>query len=166
LSNILCSFKGCKNKAIAKGLCSGHWKQQRFGKKLKRLRNTDTLEQRFLDRVKKGKKDDDCWIWKGGMSGNGYKKGYGYGQLSFHQKIEMAHRISYKLYVGKIPPNMEIDHMCGNSMCVNPKHLRPLEKKENIQTMRYHMYLKKEVNRLRKIVINLGGDPDADVPSV
>lgn len=71
----------------------------------------------------------DCHIWTGTLNF------YGYGQFSYitdvGRKIFMAHRISYELNVGEIPPNMHIDHMCHTKACVNPKHLRVATPKQN-----------------------------------
>lgn len=34
--------------------------------------------------------------------------------------------------VGRIPPDKEIDHICGNRACVRPEHLRPVTHHDNI----------------------------------
>lgn len=33
--------------------------------------------------------------------------------------------------VGPIPADHDIDHVCGNSLCVNPAHLEPVTPHEN-----------------------------------
>ena len=43
-----------------------------------------------------------------------------------------AHRWSYEYFVGSIPKDLTIDHLCRNTLCVNPKHLDPVTRKENI----------------------------------
>jgi hypothetical protein len=42
------------------------------------------------------------------------------------QKMYLAHRASYKIYKRAISDNMHIDHMCQNTLCVNPDHLQEL----------------------------------------
>lgn len=71
-------------------------------------------------------KTDSCWIWTGATRGKGY------GMMSLGSKNSIsAHRFSYELFVGSIPEGMQIDHLCMNKLCVNPKHLEPVDNKEN-----------------------------------
>jgi hypothetical protein len=75
----------------------------------------------FWSKVDK-KCENECWNWNGIISKNGYGK--------FGSKL--AHRISYELCIAEIPPNMTIDHLCRNRICVNPLHLEVVSLKENI----------------------------------
>ena len=47
----------------------------------------------------------------------------GYGQLKVRKKTRLAHRISYELSVGPIPPGLQVLHRCDNPPCCNPSHL-------------------------------------------
>jgi hypothetical protein len=82
---------------------------------------------RFMSRVNIS---DDCWEWMGGKSSDGY------GCFNCDGKATSAHRYSYALYNGEIPPGMEIDHACNNRACVNPKHLRLATRSENCRNAR------------------------------
>jgi HNH endonuclease len=67
-----------------------------------------------------------CWAWR-----NTSTQGYGY--LSVGGVTIPAHRLSYELHIGPIPEGSEIDHLCGNRVCINPAHLEPVTRSENVQ---------------------------------
>lgn len=89
-----------------------------------------TVEERLLSKVNK---TDTCWEWTAG------KNALGYGRIAVFTggkyRALLAHRVSYELLVGEIPEGMHIDHICHNSGCVNPAHLRPVTNKENHENL-------------------------------
>ena len=64
------------------------------------------------------KKENDCWDWKGCAPINP-----GYGQFRHEGKITRAHRASWILIHGEIPPDKQVLHTCDNRKCSNPEHL-------------------------------------------
>lgn len=58
-----------------------------------------------------------CWLWAGAGTDNGY------GVMWGEYRKEYAHRVSYLLYNGPIPDDMQVLHRCDTPLCVNPEHL-------------------------------------------
>ena len=83
----------------------------------------ERLLHRFWAKVDKGG-PNGCWVWIGSLNQGGYGTfniGGGRRKLA---KGHMAHRFSWELHRGVIPPGMVIDHrVCRNKPCVNPDHL-------------------------------------------
>lgn len=89
-------------------------------------------------RIRKDLLDTPCWEYMGP------KTEFGHGMLSgdFNkegkQVIQYAHRVAYTYWVGPIPKGMLVRHMCHNSWCFNPKHLRLGTYQENADDILQH----------------------------
>lgn len=87
-------------------------------------------EERFWSRVKK---TDNCWIWIGDKTPEGY------GRLRVCGKSVLTHRYSYELHHGPIPEDKFVLHSCPEGDrpdCVNPEHLRLGTHIDNMRDMR------------------------------
>lgn len=62
---------------------------------------------------------DNCIVPK---SGNDDTKGYAV-LWSDRDRLETAHRLSYRMFIGPIPNGMVVISTCENRVCINPKHL-------------------------------------------
>ena len=72
--------------------------------------------------------ENGCWNWTAGRNGTGNA----YGRFrSDKQPAGSSHRWSYEWFVGPIPERLHIDHLCRNTLCVNPDHLEPVTPGEN-----------------------------------
>lgn len=74
-----------------------------------------TLKERFERKVSRS--NSECWLWIGHRAPNGY------GMISVDNVPTGAHRVSYELYKGAIPPGRMVLHACDVRCCVNPDHL-------------------------------------------
>jgi hypothetical protein len=67
-----------------------------------------------------------CWEWSGKVAKNGY------GHTKVGGEFRLAHRAFYEGMKGPIAEGMTIDHLCRNRSCVNPAHLEPVSRGENV----------------------------------
>jgi len=88
--------------------------------------------------------DSECWLWSG-------SKQDGYGMLYLP-----AHRLSYILHKGPIPPGKVIMHSCDNPPCVNPDHLSLGDQADNVADRHrkgrtYRRLNAERVNEIRRL---------------
>lgn len=100
------------------------------------------IEERVLNLFHKRpliETETGCLEWAG------YRNNHrgGYGQISTvdskpsrKKRCHLAHRISFEIANGPIPPNMAVCHRCDNPPCCNPAHLFLGTKLENWNDMR------------------------------
>lgn len=82
-----------------------------------------TPQERFWEKVKK---TPTCWLWIASIDGHGY------GSFHMDGKTRYAYHVAYEWLVGRRPAGMDLDHLCRNRACVNPAHLEPVSRGENL----------------------------------
>jgi len=70
---------------------------------------------------------NNCFEWNGSKDSNGY------GLFGINHKLVRAHRFSFELFNGSIPPGLDVLHKCDNPCCVRPDHLFLGTDKDNVK---------------------------------
>lgn len=84
-----------------------------------------TPQERFWLKVEK---TESCWNW------TAFKNAKGYGHFGIRSgESRPAHRFSFELANGPIPAGLLVDHICRNTSCVRPDHLRLATPGENTE---------------------------------
>jgi hypothetical protein len=130
-----CSVDDCERPAWNRGWCRLHYGRWfRTGSVDGRPRVVIPAEQRLWSRVDKHGPIPDarpdlgpCWLWTGSLNNSGY------GSLQVGDRALGAHVFAYQLMVGPIPKGLEPDHLCFVRRCVNPGHLEPVTRRENLR---------------------------------
>lgn len=110
-----------------------------------RVRGTD----RFWRKVAVTNDPTSCWLWKNGVSGEGY------GQAHWQGRTMKAHRVACLLANGPIPAGVIIMHRCDNPLCCRPSHLMKGSPRDNSRDMvargryRHHVLTHDQVRAIR-----------------
>lgn len=94
---------------------------------------TPALADRLLSKVD-ASAWASCWTWTGTTNRGGYGKiCIGPRRApELPQKMAFVHRVTYALAYGRfLDPDVQLDHLCMNTSCVNPSHLEPVTNAEN-----------------------------------
>lgn len=125
LSEENCNVEGCDRKVHAKGLCCPHaHRLRKYGDPLGKP-SRPTEQERFWSKVNK---TPQCWEWTASVMNRGY------GTFTDAAGTKwLTHRYAYTQKVGAIPGDLVLDHLCRNKRCVNPVHLEPVDRVENMR---------------------------------
>lgn len=120
-----CTEKNCTRDEYLRRLCLRHYAYRRYHKlpmppARRRAYGTKPIVDRFWAKVAKDGKGG-CWRWLAGKSPNGY--GVLGAGIPTPKKVILAHRFSWTLHSGPIPPGLFVCHRCDNPECCNPAHL-------------------------------------------
>lgn len=70
--------------------------------------------------------DTPCWIWKG-------RRAKRYANIRVRGTQMSVHRAMYLQEVGPITSGHVVDHLCGETRCVNPNHLETKTIGDNVR---------------------------------
>lgn len=100
-----------------------------------------TAAERLWHRMGALPHHDDCWLWPGALTRNGYGAIYDPSRGPVH--MAKTHRVAYESFYGPPPDGLDLDHTCHNGTgcpggdgcihrrCLNPHHLEPVSRSEN-----------------------------------
>lgn len=75
---------------------------------------------------------DECWLWTGELAGP--KRNRPRIRIAGRTgKRVNVHRLLYQLVVEPVPAELDLDHLCMDTRCVNPDHLEPVTRGENVR---------------------------------
>lgn len=66
-----------------------------------------------------------CWLCRNKPDN------WGYCRIRVAEKSVPAHRWAYTVFVGPIPDDLDVDHLCRNPRCMRPAHLEAVTRAEN-----------------------------------
>jgi len=151
----ICSIEGCGQPINCRGWCPTHYgRWKRHGDPNHEPRKTGDHLGRFYSKV--NKQPEGCWFWTGSSVSSGYGLFWdGTYRKEWQPKMVLVHRWAYEQLVGPIPAGLHIDHTCHNTdsncsggigcrhrRCVNPAHLEPVTRAENVRRGQSGEYLR------------------------
>lgn len=120
-----CSIDGCNNPHVARGYCDHHYRKI-VPKDVRRVTRPKGIRLGFLLDVAMPSNTDQCVNWP-------FDLVRGYGMIKLDGRNIGAHRyVCIKTHGPPPDDKPHAAHSCGNSACVNPRHLRWASYSENI----------------------------------
>lgn len=124
-----CKIATCRRPYHSNGYCGAHgMRVAKYGTVHPITASIDPVRY-FWSKVRRPHSPRGCWEWMGDTN-------VGYGRIAARSgftvsRTKLAHRIAFELLVGPIQPGLHLDHLCRNTVCVNPEHLEPVTPDEN-----------------------------------
>lgn len=72
------------------------------------------------------KQRNGCWSY------NMARDKHGYSNCTINRDKYRAHRVCFTLFNGQIKRGKVLDHICRNTYCINPDHLREVSPRTNV----------------------------------
>ena len=111
--------------ASVRGLFDGGKLKKIRARKGEDPRDPRLLEMRLLNGLA-SRPNGGCWEWQRTKNRDGY------GTLRVGGRLCSAHRLAFEILGGgAMPPGTQIRHTCPNPGCINPAHLRAVERSKD-----------------------------------
>lgn len=116
-----CAVVGCARPPAHRGWCKSHYMNWWRRGDPEAVGAPATLMERFWAKVERD--PSGCWLWTASLADGGYG----------HFGRWKAHRYAYETLVEPVPHGLDLDHLCRVRHCVNPSHLEPVTRAENLR---------------------------------
>ena len=128
-TGVPCSVDDCTLPAVGRGYCERHYRRwRRYGEPLAgRVSPGGDAAQRFESYVARSA---ECHAWTGAVNSAGY------GTFTADGVRVMAHRYAWLLSGQNLDPDLQIDHLCRNRLCVRVDQLEQVTAAENLARAR------------------------------
>lgn len=129
----LCTVEGCGKRRVARGWCRKHYTRWHQHGDVNVQKKPQCELMAYVLNVVETHSSDECHIWPFGKTSGGY------GVIGFEGQRTTVNRVVCQLKHGPAPAGRPFSaHRCGNSLCINPAHLRWATAAENEADKRSH----------------------------